>query len=95
MANPQRYYHRVTDIASAHEAIKQVTDHNYDLRERLDHLEGIMRRMHSGPPGMPAQPGFVGNVQGINVKAVTDPLSLKQGWSLKYNAATGELEFGP
>ena len=36
-----------------------------------------------------------GDIQGIKVKAVTDPLSLKTGWTLKYNAATGELEFAP
>ena len=103
MPNQQRFYPEVKSLDDAKVAIHQLHDHVYTLRDTIDGHERTIADLHgklkaqagaSASAGA-AKHGFTGDIQGIKVKAVTDPLSLKNGWSLKYNAATGELEFAP
>jgi hypothetical protein len=37
---------------------------------------------------------FTTDIAGIKVNATTDPLSLQNGWTVRYNSATGQFDFG-
>jgi hypothetical protein len=99
LPNPQRFYREVRSLDDAKTAIHELTDHTYDLREQVAGHERTIADLHgklkAQAGASAAKQAFTGDIQGIKVKAVTDPLSLKNGWTLKYNAATGELEFAP
>ena len=43
--------------------------------------------------GKPAVP-FNDNIQGIKIRATTDPSSLVNGATIRFNSSTGEFEFG-
>lgn len=95
MPNPQRFYRDVKSLEDAKTAIHELTDHAYNMREQLEGHKKTIAELHGKIKAQNGKKAFTGDIQGIKVKAVTDMLSLKNGWSLKYNAATGELEFAP
>ena len=97
MANAQRYYPpEPRTLTEAHEHLKQLTDNTYDLRERMDNLQKSheeLKAQQAKPQPAPALP-YSDNVLGIKVKATTDPPSLQNGQTIRYNSATGAFEFG-
>ena len=68
-------------------AFREVYNHVYTLRDEI-------QKMRAEKPSEPARPKFNDNILGIKVKAVTDPSSLQNGFTLRYNSATGQLEWG-
>ena len=67
------------------------------MRDRLDKMEkshGELQAKVNKPQPAPPLP-YSDNILGIKVTATTDPPSLKNGDTLKYNAATGAFEFKP
>ena len=96
MANPQRFYRNVGNLDEAKTAIHELTDHTYELREQMsamkdDHakaMDGVQKQISSLNSGLNSQ------VAGISVKSVTDSASLKNGYTIRYNSATGQFEFG-
>jgi predicted nucleic acid-binding Zn-ribbon protein len=69
-------------------AFAQVQDHIFQLRDQLQEMK------QSKEQGKTEKKGFTQELQGIQVKAVTDPSSLKSGYTIRYNAKTGQFEFG-
>jgi|SRR5271166_1620486 len=102
MPNPNRYYPPSHDQPSTTEALRQHTDALYDLREQL---EGVRTQMASHRALLAShakrmddherQPPFTTDLAGIKINATTDPLSLQDGWSPKYDAKTGQFVFKP
>jgi hypothetical protein len=88
--------------------IQTAFDDLYALRSRVDAMEKTSKAAGAGDASAgkagqgydaksittPANNKSTG-LLGINIKAGTDPTSLKNGDSLRYNSATGEFEFGP
>ncbi len=98
MPNVQRFYRQVTTIDDAHTAIKELTDHVYELRQRLDAHHEQLGKITTGSASAASKPtlnsGLNSQIAGISVKSVTDPSTLKNGYTIRYNAATGQFEFG-
>lgn len=72
------------------DAINQLYDHVYSLRGENETLKGRLNATSA-----PSAKKFTGDIQGIQIKATTDPSSLKNNYTLRYNSATGQFEFGP
>jgi uncharacterized protein YlxW (UPF0749 family) len=61
----------------------------YDLRDSVQGLQNSQKTTTKE-----SKPAFTGDIQGIKVKAVTDPSSLQNGYTIRFNSKTGEFEFG-
>ena len=91
MANEQRFYRHVENLDDAKTAIRELTDHSYDLREQMDE----MRAQHkSAIDGVQVQMKKLGSalnsqINGLNVKGVPPA----NGQTLKWNASTGQIEW--
>lgn len=91
MANERRYYRQVSTIEEAHLAIKELTDHTYDLRSQIAEMKDSHAKAMNGMQKQVSQLGTALNsqVNGLNVKAVPPT----NGQVLKYNSATGQIEW--
>ena len=69
--------------------IHTLHDNVFDLRDQVQKMQSDFKAS-----GKPAKSQFTGDIQGIKVKAVTDPSSLQNGFTLRFNSKTGEFEFG-
>lgn len=93
----ERYYPQLEGIEGIHpevsRAIRTLYDNVYQLRgDQQSAAEAAKGGGAASATGGAGQ--FTGDLQGINIKAVTDPSSLKDGMVPKYNAKTGQFEFG-
>jgi hypothetical protein len=70
------------------QTIKDLHDHVYDLRDELRAVQ--TKKAEETQP----RKAFTQEIQGIQVKAVTDPSSLQNGYTIRFNSATGQFEFG-
>jgi hypothetical protein len=95
MANKQRYYPHVEGDESVQRAIRELHDHVYDLRDELDAHRNTIAQMKGQQSQQKPPLPYNDNFLGIKLKAVTDPTTLKTGYSWKYNEATGAFELGP
>jgi hypothetical protein len=86
----QRHYPKLPE---KHQELQPMWDelHSnlYDLR---DSVQGLQKSQKTA--AKESKPAFTGDIQGIKVKAVTDPSSLKSGDTIRYNTSTGQFEFG-
>lgn len=97
-AEPQteRYYPQLEGVEGIHpevaRAVRTLYDNVYQLRgDQQSAAAGVKGSTSASATGGTSQ--FTGELQGINIKAVTDPSSLKDGMVPKYNAKTGQFEF--
>lgn len=91
MPNEQRFYRHVSTIEEAHTAIKELTDHTYDLRQQMSEMKDAHAKAMDGVHKKVQELGTALNSQinGLNVKAVPPA----HGQTLKWNAATGQVEW--
>lgn len=78
------------------EAFKQVVDHVYDLRNDMkaqadSHAQKIeeMNQKHASLQSQIDGQKFTSNIQGLNIKGVTD--NLQDGMTLKWSASEGQF----
>jgi len=86
MANKGRFYRNVTSIEEANVAIKELTDHTYDLRDQINGHKKTIEHMQK-QQGLGT--ALNSQINGLNIKAVPPT----NGQTLKYNAATGQIEW--
>ena len=96
MPSERRFYRQVGSVEEAQTAIHELTDHTYELRRQMEEMRGQHAEAMAGMKKQVAKLGDLLNTQvaGINVKATTDALSLQNGYTIRFNSATGEFEFG-
>jgi hypothetical protein len=87
MANENRFYRKVNTLEDAELAIRELTDHTYDLRKQIDGHKKTIDQMQKQTSAL----GTALNTQinGLNVKAVPPT----NGQTLVWNAATGQVEW--
>lgn len=85
----ERHYPQLPEKhADLQEHFNQLHSNIYDLRDELQKMHASSTKSDSN------KPSFTGDIQGIRVKAVTDPSSLQNGFTIRYNSASGQFEFG-
>jgi len=88
MAN-ERWYPNPSESGS-HDAWNihtQILNHVYATQDRLDALEKAQAKPSAAVP----KSSSAATIAGINVKATTPP---QNGFTIRFNSATGEFEFG-
>jgi hypothetical protein len=87
MANQGRFYRKVETMEDAQVAIRELTDHTYDLRAQVDGhkktIEQNQKQISALGTALNSQ------INGLNVKAIPPT----NGQTLKWNAATGQIEW--
>ncbi len=85
----ERHYPQLPkEHESLQPAFNELHTHLYELRDELQKMQG-------GKDSAKVEKSkFTGDIQGIGIKAVTDSSSLQNGYTIRYNAATGQFEFG-
>ena len=67
-----------------------------DLHDNVYELRGQIQTMKAEKPAVAtaSRKAFNDNIGGIKVKSPTDPSTLKNGYTIRYNSKTGQFEFG-
>jgi hypothetical protein len=87
-----RYYPSAAKTGELHDSWRMLFDHMYEQQRRNSELSSQLddlRKSHSALSAQVANGPSTTKIQGLNVKAVQPT----NGQSLKYNAATGEIEW--
>ncbi len=105
-APPRKYYPQLNDSVDqdVSRAIQTIFDNLYELRGTVNSFqkgsksaapstEGSSKGGANTSTGDLPSSNFATGIHGILVKAPTDPSSLKDGSTLRYNAKSGQFEF--
>lgn len=96
----QRYYPQLDGIEGIHpevsKAIRYLYDNVYELQRDQQAAAGAAKTpaAAAGDKSATPDPSYATGLHGILVRAPTDPSSLKQNYTIRYNAKTGEFDFG-
>jgi hypothetical protein len=91
-ANANRYYPSPTKTGALHEDFRKLFDHVYSLQDQLTAAHGKLAEMESRHGKLSQQVAngpSTTKIQGLPIKGVP-PMN---GQALKWNAATGEIEW--
>lgn len=92
----RRYYPQLDGLVHPEvaRAITTLFDNIYEQRDGTPASGGGAGKTGETTSADKSKSGdFVGNIQGIQIKAPTDPSSLKEGATLVYNSKTAQFEF--
>lgn len=99
-AAPQtkRYYPQLEGLDGVHpevaKAVSRLYDNVYQLQGNQQTAAKGAAAATSDKPAPANDPAYATGIHGIQVKAPTDPSSLKQGMTLRYDEKQGQFVFG-
>jgi hypothetical protein len=99
----KRYYPQLEGIDGIHpevaKAVRTLYDNVYQLRDSHQNAAEAAKGGAAASDKTPASstasdPAYATGIHGIQVRAPTDPSSLKEGMTLRYDAKQGQFVFG-
>lgn len=94
----ERYYPQLEGVEGIHpevaRAVRTLYDNVYQLRGDQQSAAVTASDKPNTPTTPANDPAYATGIHGIQVKAPTDPSTLKDGYTLRYDSKQGQFVFG-